>query len=69
LDWFLSEEVNKIPFGSLFTSPDFFGSPEIPTFRRVYREAMDRYENFNDLRDKILKGNPPDPPEPRYLGA
>jgi len=64
LDWFPAEKVNKMPLGSLFTSPDFFGSPEIPTFRRVYREAMDRYEKFNDLRDKILKDNPPRAQEP-----
>jgi hypothetical protein len=64
LDWFPPEKVNKIPFGSLFTSPDFFGSPEIPTFRRVYREAMDQYEKFNDLRDEILKESPPRAQEP-----
>jgi hypothetical protein len=61
LDWVPPEELNKTPLGSLFTSPHFFGSPEIPTFRRVYREAMDQYEQFNDLRDKILKESvPPD---------
>lgn len=50
--WLPPEKQEKMPFGSLFNLFD------IPTPYRVYREAMDRLERFNDLRDQILKQNP-----------